>query len=253
MKKIFLSIIKILTVVYLLVSIFIFIKQRDFLYFPTYQIKHNFTEESFINDGITIKTTIINKGNKNLIIYFGGNGENVDYNADIFAKIFPTNTIYLIKYRGYSGSMGIATEKNLYSDALYIYDKIKPQYNKISVIGRSLGSGIATYLASKREINRLVLVTPFDSIESIAQEIFPFLPISLLLRDKYKSIERVKFIKSKTLVIQAENDQIVGEEHTKRLVNKFHCSQIIFKEIKNSNHNDISDNKYYYKLLQQFI
>ncbi len=253
MKELFISIITISIIIYLISSIFLFIKQRDFLYFPTQQTKHPFNEEIFHNDDIKIKTTVLNKNNKNSIIYFGGNAENVDYNADIFTEIFPEHTIYLIKYRGYGGSTGNPKEKNLYLDALHIHDKIKSKYETVSVIGRSLGSGVATYLASKRDIDKLILVTPFDSIQNIAQEIFPLFPMSLLLQDKYNSIGRVRSIKSKTLIISAQNDQVIGKKHTEKLVNEFPTSQVIFKVVKGASHNSISDNQYYYELLQQFI
>ena len=253
MKKVFISIIRIFIIVYVLACAFLFIKQRDFLYLPTSQTISPLNEEIFNNNNIKIKTTVLNKGNKNAIIYFGGNAENVDKNIDSFSKIFPKHTIYLVKYRGYSGSMGKPTENNLYSDALYIYDKIKAKYNNISIIGRSLGTGVATYLATKRDIDKLVLVTPYDSIESIAKESFPIFPISLLLKDKYKSIERINSIKSRTLIIAAQNDKVIKMKHTKKLVNKFPKSQVVFKIVENTNHNSISYNQYYYDLLKHFI
>jgi len=253
LKKIFLSLLTLSIITYLAAGLLLFTQQRNFLYFPTQQIEHSFDEEIFYNSDIKIKTTLLNKKNENSIIYFGGNAENVDYNTEIFSKVFPKHSIYLVKYRSYSGSTGSPEEKALYSDALLIYDKIKSKYDTVSVIGRSLGSGIATYVASQREINKLILVTPFDSIENVAQNKFPFYPMSLLLKDKYNSIGRVKSIKSKTLIIAAENDQVIGLEHTKKLLYKFPTSQITFKIIKNKNHNNISNTKDYYELLQNFI
>jgi hypothetical protein len=77
----------------------------------------------------------------------------------------------------------------LFSDALAIYDRIKKDHQQIIAIGRSLGTGVAVYLAAQREIEKLVLVTPFDSLRSVAQEIYPIYPISLILKESYRSIE----------------------------------------------------------------
>ena len=211
---------------------FLYIKQDNFLYFPTQNIKSIYKEVVFKNENESISTTVLNIGQSKAIIYFGGNAENVDYNVNNFTEIFKNYTVYLVKYRGYGKSTGKPTEKGLCSDALYIYDLIKNKYPNISIIGRSLGTGVATYLAAKRDIDKLALITPFDSIESVAQERLPVYPMSLLLRDKYKSIDRVHQIKAQTLILMAQNDQVIKKEHTENLSNKFPSSQITIQIIK---------------------
>lgn len=240
-------------IAYLLVGIFLFIAQDNLIYFPTPKSKSVYKEKIFTNENESIYITVLNGGNKKAIIYFGGNAENVDYNADIFSDIFKNHTIYLVKYRGYGNSTGKPSEKNFYSDSLFIYDAIKRQHSDISIIGRSIGSGIATFLASKREILKLVLITPFDSVLSVAQEKIPLYPMSLILRDKYNSIARVDSIDAQTLVLTAENDKIIGKKHSDNLVNKFPTSQVTIKVIKNENHNSISSNKNYYLYLKEFL
>ena len=253
MGKILISVLLISFGVYFFIGLFLYIKQNDFLYFPTQHIDTTYEEKVFTNEGVSISTTVLNFGQKRAILYFGGNGENVDYQANNFKEIFKDCTVYLVKYRGYGKSTGEPSEKGLYSDALNIYDSIKNQYLNISIIGRSLGTGIATYLASKRDIYKLALITPFDSIESVAQKRFPIYPMSIVLRDKYKSIDRVNNIKSQTLILMAQNDQIIKSEHTKNLANIFPVSQITLKVIKNENHNSISSNKLYYILLKKYF
>ncbi|MFT5660693.1 MAG: esterase/lipase [Sulfurimonas sp.] len=240
-------------IAYLLVGIFLFIAQDNFIYFPTPKSKGTYKEKIFINENESIHVTVLNDGNEKAVIYFGGNAENVDYNADTFSDIFISHTIYLVKYRGYGNSTGEPSEKNFYSDSLFIYDTIKTQHPNISVIGRSIGSGVATFLASKREILKLVLITPFDSVLSVAQEKIPFYPMSLILSDKYDSIARVDSIDAQTLVLTAENDKIIGKKHSDKLVNKFPTSQVTIKVIKNENHNSISSDKNYYLYLKEFL
>ncbi len=253
MKKIIKSILSISFSVYLIVGIFLYMMQDNFLYFPTQKTKSTYKEEVFTNDDESISTTVLNIGQDKAIIYFGGNAENVDNNIDNFSEIFKDYTVYLVKYRGYGKSTGQPTEVGLYSDALNIYDSIKNRYLNISIIGRSLGTGIATYLAAKRDTYKLALITPFDSIESVAQELFPIYPMSLILRDKYRSIERVNQIKAQTLILMAQNDQVIKKEHTQRLANKFPVSQVTIEIIRNKNHNSISNNKLYYTLLKKYF
>ena len=253
MKKVIKSILLIFVSIYLIIGIFLFIMQEKFLYFPTQKTEYTYKEEVFANDKETISTTVLNVGQDKAIIYFGGNAENVDNNIVSFSEIFKDYTVYLVKYRGYGKSTGQPTEKGLYSDALHIYDSIKSKYLNISIIGRSLGTGIATYLAAKRTTHKLALVTPFDSIESIVQKLFPIYPMSLLLKNKYKSIDRVNKIKSQTLILMAENDQVINKEHTENLANKFPVSQLTVEVIKNENHNSISSNKLYNILLKKYF
>ena len=120
-------------------------------------------------------------------------------------------------------------------------------------MGRSLGSGAATYLASKRPVEKMVLVSPYDSIKSVAQNKFPIYPMFLLLKDKYDSIGRVKEIQSKTIVLMAENDEVIPKKHSLRLISEFPREQITVKTISNTGHNDISNKMEYYDHLKNFL
>ncbi len=238
---------------YISIGVLLFIGQRSLLYFPTEIIDHNFEEVGFSNEDEFINVIVLNKGKEKAILYFGGNAESVALSATDLVDLFASHTVYLMNYRGYGGSSGAPEERGIYSDALRFFDEIKPKHTEISVVGRSLGSGIATYLAVKRQLNKLVLITPFDSIQSVAQERFPFYPMSILLRDKYDSFSRAYHIRANTLVIMARNDDIIKNKHTNRLVKAFLPSQITVEIIDNVGHNNISEDARYYKLIQQFL
>ena len=240
-------------VFYVLIGMILFFSQRKFLYFPTEKIPHNYDLETISNEKETIEIIVLNKGKDEALLYFGGNAEPVIYNAADFLKEFPLHTVYLFNYRGYGGSSGQPTEKGIYSDALVVFDRVQKKHLKISVVGRSLGSAVATYLASRRPVEKLVLITPFDSIKSVAQNQFLIYPMFLLLKDKFDSISRVKNIQAKTLAIIAENDEVIPNKHSVRLVNEFPSSQITIKTITGSGHNDISDRSGYYDCLKAFI
>lgn len=239
--------------IYLAVGALLFANQRSFLYFPTPAARHNFDEIIFNNEGESISTIVINKGKEKAILYFGGNGESVAFSASDYADIFPSHTFYLVNYRGYGGSSGKPEESGLYSDAGYIFDKIQLKHHTVSVIGRSLGSGVATFLASKKDVEKLVLITPFDSIQNVAQQNFWIYPMSILLKDKFDSLSRVKQIKVQTLIIIAENDEVIARKHTNNLIKGFPAAQITVDIIKNAGHNTLSENKRYALLLREFL
>ena len=246
-------IIKLLLLSYITFGILLFINQRDFLYAPTDKKNHLFNEVIFPNEKVAINVIVVNDKKDKAILYFGGNGDTVALSAFAFDRFFPDHTVYLVNYRGYGGSSGEPTEKGIYSDALAIFDKIRSKYSEISVLGRSLGSGVATYLAAKREFEKLVLIAPYDSAQSMAQERFPLYPMSILLKDKYDSVSRVKDIEEKTLVLIAEKDSVITAKHSGKLIDAFPSSQVDVKTIKGVGHNTIlRDDQYYYEL-QKFI
>ncbi|MBA1419674.1 MAG: alpha/beta hydrolase [Epsilonproteobacteria bacterium] len=195
----------------------------------------------------------MNKGHKNAILYFGGNAESMAQSSDYIAGQFPDFTVYLMDYRGYGKSTGKATEEALYKDALKLYDIIKPMHKRISVGGRSLGTGIATYVAAHREVTKLALITPYDSIVNVAQDRYRIYPVSFLLNDKYDSLARVKDIKAQTLIVIAEKDKVIPLENTQRLIDAFDKKRLEVIIIKNRGHIDISSDKRYYKIMQDFI
>jgi len=251
--KLFLRIIRSVLFIYFSVALFLFIFQRHFLYFPAAAAKHEHDVIQYKIDDVVLDVIVLNKGKDEAIIYFGGNGEAVVANAYFFNKTLSDYTVYLVNYRGYGGSTGKPTEAALYADAQYIYDQVREKHKTISVIGRSLGSGVATYLAATKDINKMILITPFDSIQAIAQKQYPVFPITILLRDKYDSLSRVKNISTKTLVLLAEHDVIIPFEHSQRLIDEFPSSQIKVEVIKKTGHNNISSRGEYYTLLQQFL
>ena len=140
--KLLIRILRSVLFIYFSVAFLLYIFQRDFLYYPTPKINHEFEEQQFSIGDELLNVIVLNKGKEEAILYFGGNGESVVGNASTFNQIFSNYTVYLVNYRAYGGSTGKPTEAFLYSDAQYIYDAISTKHKKISVIGRSLGTEI---------------------------------------------------------------------------------------------------------------
>ena len=246
-----------LLIIYIAIGIYLYVKQRSFLYYPTPKIITQYKHIFMKNDNEKINIIILHPEHTNAILYFGGNAESMGESAEYIAGQFPNFTVYLMDYRGYGFSTGEASEKALYSDALKLYDEIKGKHQRISIGGRSLGTAIATYVAAHREVSKLALITPFDSIVNIAQDRYPLYPVDFLLDDKYDSLSRVGKISAKTFIVMAEKDEIVPRKRTEKLIEAFqktHSGETLKVDmILNRGHGDISSDARYYKIMQDFI
>lgn len=244
----------VIAVGYIATAAYLYLNQRKFLYFPQAGVLQTGEQQVEIRNGdITLRGWVVNPGSSNAIIYFGGNGERPEASIVDFKDLFSTHTIYFINYRGYGESDGSPTETGLYDDAMAIYDHIAQEHNHIIVIGRSLGTGVATYLATERDIHRLVLVEPYDCLVNIAQATYPIFPMQLMMKDKYNSAERASQITAPTLIIKAENDQIIPGTSTDNLIAQFNRDILETATIPEATHNNIQDYTQYYMLLRDFI
>lgn len=239
---------------YLLLGLYFYWQQRNMIYFPRAEVSHPFREFAVENQGESIYVIAVNEGKDEAVIYFGGNAEAAGYSAQIYAEHLPEQTLYFVNYRGYGKSSGEPTQKGLYSDALRVYDTVSKQHRAVSTAGRSLGSSIAVYLAANRKIKNLALITPFDSIEHIAQDQLPIYPVSLFLKDKYDSLSYVPSVSVKhILIMTAEKDRIIGQKYTQNLTAAFKDKKPEIEEIQGRGHNSISDDSKYYEVLRTFF
>jgi len=247
------TILFILLFVYFVGAGLLYIFQRNLLYFPSPEYQHDLEIIELSNDAALLNIVVLNPNQSRAIIYFGGNAEPVVFNQEPFSKNFPTYTIYLMNYRGYGGSTGSPTEQGLFSDALALYDYVQYEHNSISAFGRSLGSGVATYLASQRSIDALALVTPYDSIASVAQKRFPFYPVDMLLHDKYDSQLHASKVSSRALIVMAELDLVIPNWHSIKLQEAFASEQSKIIKILGANHNNLSLDPAYFNSLKNFF
>ncbi|ACM93119.1 conserved hypothetical protein [Nautilia profundicola AmH] len=167
------------------------------------------------SDGIILEGAVTkNNENSPLVLYFSGNANNViEFLDNIAPKIRGFNFIGF-NYPGYAGSEGKPCEKCILKYSLEIFDKYKPDI----IIGRSLGSAVAAYVASKRGIKKLVLITPFDSIVNVAKSKYPFLPVDKLVKYKFTEIEWIKKVKAPVNVLLVENDDIIPQRNIDNLL-----------------------------------
>ncbi len=255
MRQMGMTVFSVAVLIYAGFCAFIYASQRNAIYYPTPEVHvPDVADIRLDSDGETLKIwRLAHADGPNAIIYFGGNAEDVAGNIPEFRNIFPRHDVYLVNYRGYGGSTGSPSEAGLYKDALAVFDEIRSRHAEISVIGRSLGSGIATYLATARDIDRLILVTPFDSIENVAKKALPILPVSLLLKDKFDSVGRVADIDAPVLIVIAENDEVISRQHSDALARAFPDSQVTVEVIPDTGHNTIDMSPRYASVLSMFL
>jgi pimeloyl-ACP methyl ester carboxylesterase len=122
----------------------------------------------------------------------------------------------------------------------------------IVVVGRSLGSGVAVQLAAgrPRDIGRVVLVTPYDSLVALAARLYPVFPVRWLLRDRYDSARHAPQIDAPTLLIAAEHDEVIPREHAEALAARFRAGLATLRVVDGVGHNDISQSPEYMRLLR---
>lgn len=166
-------------------------------------------------DGVYKKAEIPNAP---LLLYFGGNADDATRFV-LHVKQLSAYDIVAFNYRGYGQSSGEPSEKALFEDALKIYDTYAND-KKVIVVGRSLGTGVASYVASKRDVQGVVLITPYDSIASIAKRKYPFFPIDAILKHKFDTLKLIPFIKAKIAIIEVQNDTIIPRYHLEKLMEK---------------------------------
>lgn len=251
--KLLYTLLILLVVLYFATMALLYLKQRDLLYFPSAPITHNFETMQLNNQGEQITITITNPGKDKALLYWGGNGEAVAAGADVFAEELPEYTTYLVDYRGYGRSSGTPTQEGILGDALALYDTVQSKHRSISLFGRSLGTGVASYVAAKRKTDKLALITPYDSILSVAKDRYPIFPLSLLVKDTYDSVSLAPQIRAQTIILIAEHDTVVPKEHAYRLAEAFDATRVEIHEIPGSHHNDIAQTHAYHQLLGVFF
>ncbi|HAD82556.1 MAG: hypothetical protein A2509_01410 [Candidatus Edwardsbacteria bacterium RIFOXYD12_FULL_50_11] len=209
-------------------------------------------------DGVVLKGWFVKDstdGRSKILFYFGGNAEEVSYLIEK-APEFKGWSLVLLNYRGYGQSGGKVSERSLYSDALEIYDHFINRKDikdpKIAVMGRSIGTGVATYLASKRKADAVVLVSPYTSLKDVAKAHYPFLPVGLILKYKFDSIKRAPEIKASGLILVATEDRTIPPRQSYQLAEKW-GGKVKIKEFAGADHNSLSGDSGYWAAITAFL
>lgn len=237
--------------VYLGVCVLLFLLQRSLIYFPQPRTTDSgATTLTLPVEGAEVLVTVRANDGPGALLYFGGNADDVSSSLPDLIAAFPDHALYLLHYRGYGGSSGTPTEAALFSDAIALFDRVRVEHEHVVAVGRSLGSGVAVHLASARPVARLVLVTPYGSLQDIAARQFPVFPVRWLLRDKYESWKHAQNVSAPTLLIAAEHDEIIPRASTESLYRSFRPGVASLEIVPATSHNTISGSPEYWTLMR---
>ena len=249
--------------IYLVVIFILYFLQEKLLFFPQpleENVRRMFSRyEIAIQSGDIRLSGWFIKGEATekelLIIYFGGNAEEVSGNILSIGRI-RASCFLLMNYRGYGDSEGSPSQSALLADAINIYDEIvrkrSIQPEQVVLMGRSLGSGVAVYLASKRFVKGLILVAPYDSLVNVAKFHYPIFPVKWLMKHPFDSLQLAPHIQFPVLNLMASNDTIVPNRLSENLMKGWggKTSSVM---IQGAHHNDISQFDQYWKAINRFL
>ncbi|HXF77219.1 MAG TPA: prolyl oligopeptidase family serine peptidase [Usitatibacter sp.] len=174
-------------------------------------------------DGITLAGVLVAPpaAKPPLVVYFGGNAEEVTAFASTAADTYGARAVLLVNYRGYGDSAGSPSEKALVSDGIAIVDwaarRADIDASRIAIHGRSLGTGVAVQVASARPPRCVLLTSPFASALEVAQAHYPWLPVAQLIRHPFDSAGRAPGLRMPLLVLIGDADTLVPPSHSERL------------------------------------
>jgi uncharacterized protein len=189
------------------------------------------------------------------VLYFGGNGEEVSWTlAD---KRWPRDlSVVSLNYRGYGTSEGKPSADHLQSDALALFDLVAARDDvdraRIAVFGRSLGTAVATHVAANRQVARAILVSPYDSLASVGQGHYPFLPVSLMLRHRFAPVADAPRCRMPLLAIVAPRDSIIRVAHSRALYDAWGGPKE-WVEVHDADHNTVGASREFWTAVTQFL
>ena len=206
---------------YVGIAAVLYFAQRSMMYFP--DTAHVTPKEAGFAKAEEVTLTTVDgehprvwhvapRGNEPVILYFHGNGGALRYRVDRFQTLAADGIgLVALEYRGYGGSNGTPTEKGLIADAeaAYAYAVERYPVSQIVLWGESLGTGVAVALAAEKPVSRVILEAPFTSAAAVGAQRYWFLPVSLLLKDQFRSDERIGKVKAPLLILHGLKDQTV--------------------------------------------
>ena len=236
MKKIVLFFyIKIAILLYALIGSLLFIFQDRLLFHPeainqdsSYAFNQPYQESLIPLDASTkfhvVHFTVPDSIRKGVVLYFHGNRKNIGHYAQ-FANNFTKNNyeVWMIDYPGFGKSIGALTEENLYEGALQLYMLAKLRFKPAEIIiyGKSIGTGIATQLASVRDCKHLILETPYYSMETLLGRNLFMYPLNKFMHFKFPSNEYIQKVTAPVTIFHGTNDGVIAygnaEQFTKHL------------------------------------
>lgn len=221
-------------IVYLLFGLYLAVFQSKFIYYPQYPERSitDFPDSKGLTyENVSLEVTngekiagwfVTVENSRGVVLFCHGNAGNIGHRLDSIRVFTDLGLDVLIfDYRGYGESEGKPGESNTYEDAetawRYLVDQLHMDKERIIVFGRSLGGGVASYIASRFSPGMLILESTFTSLTDVAARRFPFIPIRLIMRITYPTSENLFKIKCPVLIIHSRDDEEIPFSHGKKL------------------------------------
>jgi hypothetical protein len=265
-KKIF-RWLKVIALIYATLGIILYYFQDKILFHPvkldesyTFKFTEPFKEVNIEYDAITTfniiqflpKDTTHTKG---VVLYFHGNKENINRYAP-FADNFTKSgyEVWMADYPTFGKSTGKLSEEILYEEALQVYAMARGRFSKDSIViyGKSLGTGIASYLASKRNCKQLILETPYKSMTSIFNRYCFIYPVERMIHFKLPSIDYLKNVFAPITIFQGTDDGVVPYSNALQLKESMKKTDE-FITIDGAIHTNINDYPLYHQKLDSLL
>lgn len=225
------SIIGLVISLYVGLVVILFFFQAHFIYFPTSAMAGRPTLIGLDYEDIRFETTdgvslsgwfVPVEGSKKVVLFFHGNAGNISHRLESLAHFHQLGlNVFIIDYRGYGQSQGRISEQGTYLDAEaawhYLVEERQVEPENIILFGRSLGGAVATWLAEKHAPQALILESTFTSVPALGARQFPFLPVRLLARIRYNTLERLPRVKCPVLIVHSPDDTLIPYSHGRQL------------------------------------
>ena len=210
-----------------------------------------------MSDGALINTLGFRAdSSKGLIVYYHGNAGNLarwGFVAEDFVKL--GYDVAIIDYRQYGKSTGVRSASNVLSDAEEVYQYFVDILSEDSIIvyGRSIGTGMASYVAARNQPRLLILETPYYSLSSLAQSLMPFFPVKLALKYNLDNGKNLPQVQCPVYIFHGTDDEVVSFEQGRKLFESSDKSKTTFFSIEGGQHNNLSDFDMYHRYLQSVL
>lgn len=190
-------------------------------------------------------------GSRDLLLWFEGNADNIHQVHPLLEKL-PGIDAAGLNYRGYGQSGGRPGENALFEDAILLYDTLAHRYSRVFLLGRSLGTGVAAFLASQRPVDGLILVTPYDSVRALAGVRFPLWPFGFLVRHPFDSLRHLRGNTVAAAVLEVIGDRVIPNRNTRRLIDGLE-NLALYERIDGCTHGGIEEDERFIPFVQRAL
>ena len=261
------SIFFIIIAIYAGMSLFLYFFQSQMIFYPQHAIDMTpanrglIYEEVFFETGDGVKLCgwfIPAQQARGVILVCHGNAGNISNRMEtigIFSRLGLSTFIF--DYRGYGRSEGKPDEEGTYTDASaaiqWIVEKQNVSHGDIIIFGRSLGGAVAAWLAREHTPKVLILESVFTSITDMGAKLYPWLPVRMLSRYSYSTIDYIRDVKCPVLIIHSPDDELVPFSQGKQLFEAAHEPREFFEITGDHNNGFLLSGNIYYEGLNSFI